>query len=167
MELLSRKTSAKAEKGGWIYLGAYNLIQLMIPQQCTSPAFSPLQVKSKHPVELWSHWDGSGLDCEDARLTALLLPIFQPQVGSSLGKRGGGHPSSQCKRRAVQYPPPLGRSANSVQFVLTAHALGLPAQRLYPDLMHCSQTYRFGSLTVWMSRRPVQIDFEVMLFSLR
>ena len=100
MEMLSCKTPAMAEKEIWIYLLAYNLIRVMMAQAAVLAACLPRQLSFKHTVQLWIHWHRSGQDCDEDRLSILLILIAQQQVGN----RPGRIEPRAVKRRNKPYP---------------------------------------------------------------
>lgn len=100
MEMLSCKTPAMVEKEIWIYLLAYNLIRVMMAQAAVLAACLPRQLSFKHTVQLWIHWHRSGQDCDEDRLTGLLILIAQQQVGN----RPGRIEPRAVKRRNKPYP---------------------------------------------------------------
>ena len=101
MEKLSCRTPAMAIKEIWVYLLAYNLIQLMMAQAAVLSDLLPRQLSFKHTVQIWIAWTAHGDRAERGeKIHGLFVLIAQQRVGN----RPGRIEPRAVKRRPKPYP---------------------------------------------------------------
>jgi hypothetical protein len=102
MERLSCQTPAMAAKEIWVYLLAYNLIQLMMAQAALCLHLLPRQISFKQPCRCGSHGAGRRVmpSSPGTSSTGCLLSSHKQRVG----ERPGRIEPRAVKRRPKTYP---------------------------------------------------------------